>query len=345
MRLRRFACLLRTSLVLTLLALATHAAEVESVSSLRETKAAGLTAKLRAIIVPRVEFRGATLREAVDFLAHKSRAADQEPDPAKRGVNLLLKAPQTDNPVTLTLNVAHSSLHELLQAVAKQAGLELTSASRYVLLAPPGTDAAKVRVTVAPDRPDAQIVGNKLSTIIIPRLDFRGATLREAFGFLSARARQFDLENPNPKLPFAALAQLPPELAETRLTMSLQNLPLRDAMEAVAVLAGIEVILKPDEIVLKTEQPGAAGAATMEPPSETRQLTEEEVIRIAVETAQHEGYDLTEFAAPRLRYYPKREEEESGWFVHFQGLRRAPGNFFTVWIDDKTRKAELFAGQ
>jgi hypothetical protein len=345
MRLRRFASLLCTSVALTLPTLATQGAEVESSSSLRETKAASLEKKLREIIIPRVEFRGATLREAVDFLAHRSRAADQEPDPAKRGVNLLLKAPQTEKPVTLTLNVTHSSLNELLQGVAKQAGLELTVAPRYALLAPPGTDAAKVRIAVASDHPDAEIVGKKLSAIVIPRLDFRGATLREAFGFLAARARQFDLENPDPKLPFAALAQLPPELAETRLTMSLQNVPLRDAMEAVAVLAGVEVILKPDEVVLKMEQPGAAGAARVEHASDTRQLTEEEVIRIAVETAQHKGYDLTQFVAPKLRYYPKPKEEESGWFVHFEGLRRAPGSFFTVWIEDDTRTAELFAGQ
>jgi general secretion pathway protein D len=48
--------------------------------------------KLNHIIVPKIEFKDATIREAVDFLKQKSRELDTtEPDAARRGVNIVLK--------------------------------------------------------------------------------------------------------------------------------------------------------------------------------------------------------------------------------------------------------------
>lgn len=48
--------------------------------------------KLERIIIPRLEFREATIREAVDFLKKKSQELDTtEPNPANRGVNLVLR--------------------------------------------------------------------------------------------------------------------------------------------------------------------------------------------------------------------------------------------------------------
>jgi general secretion pathway protein D len=53
---------------------------------------ARINAKLNRIILPKLEFKDATIREAVDFLKRKSAELDsQEPDPSKRGVNIVLK--------------------------------------------------------------------------------------------------------------------------------------------------------------------------------------------------------------------------------------------------------------
>jgi general secretion pathway protein D len=53
---------------------------------------ARITAKLQKIILPRLEFREATIREAIEFLRKKSIELDvTEPDPAKRGVSFVLK--------------------------------------------------------------------------------------------------------------------------------------------------------------------------------------------------------------------------------------------------------------
>jgi len=50
-----------------------------------------ITNKLNSIIIPKVEFKDATVREAIDFLKTKARELDKETDPAKRGVNIVLQ--------------------------------------------------------------------------------------------------------------------------------------------------------------------------------------------------------------------------------------------------------------
>jgi general secretion pathway protein D len=55
--------------------------------------AASIQRKLSTIIIPRLEFREASVREAADFLHRKSVELDSaEPDPAKRGISIVLKA-------------------------------------------------------------------------------------------------------------------------------------------------------------------------------------------------------------------------------------------------------------
>jgi general secretion pathway protein D len=51
-----------------------------------------ITAKLQSIVLPKLEFREATIREAVEFLKKKSVELDtKETDPARKGVNIVLK--------------------------------------------------------------------------------------------------------------------------------------------------------------------------------------------------------------------------------------------------------------
>ncbi len=58
-------------------------------TDIRGTEA--ISNKLNRIIIPKIEFRDATVREAIDFLKQKSRELDTDPDPTKRGVNIVLK--------------------------------------------------------------------------------------------------------------------------------------------------------------------------------------------------------------------------------------------------------------
>jgi len=61
-----------------------------------QNNTAQITAKLNRIIIPRVEFRDATVPEAIEFLKKKSRELDvNEPNADRKGVNIVL---QLDNP-------------------------------------------------------------------------------------------------------------------------------------------------------------------------------------------------------------------------------------------------------
>jgi len=63
----------------------------------RGTGAEAITAKLNRIIVPRIDLRDTTVREAVEYLRTLSVNLDTlESDPAKRGVNIFLKLPSGD---------------------------------------------------------------------------------------------------------------------------------------------------------------------------------------------------------------------------------------------------------
>ncbi len=51
-----------------------------------------ISRKLERIVIPKLDFKEATIREAVEFLKEKSRMLDTtEPNPANRGVNIVLK--------------------------------------------------------------------------------------------------------------------------------------------------------------------------------------------------------------------------------------------------------------
>jgi general secretion pathway protein D len=64
---------------------------------IRGSGAEAITAKLNRIIVPRIDLRDTTVREAVEYLRTLSVSLDSlEADPAKRGVNIFLKLPSGD---------------------------------------------------------------------------------------------------------------------------------------------------------------------------------------------------------------------------------------------------------
>ena len=66
--------------------------DVETQPGIGQSGTARINAKLQRIILPKLEFREATIREAVEFLKRKSIELDtQETDPAQKGVNIVLK--------------------------------------------------------------------------------------------------------------------------------------------------------------------------------------------------------------------------------------------------------------
>ena len=105
-----------------------------------------MLARLNGIVIPRVDFRDATVRQAVGFLQQRSRDLDTtDDDPERRGVNIVLKLPATSAPAPasmeiegesiapagfsadsrITLNLSNVPLYEALRYVATLAGLKV----------------------------------------------------------------------------------------------------------------------------------------------------------------------------------------------------------------------------
>jgi len=119
---------------------------------------------------------------------------------------------------------------------------------------------------LAEERRGTELMIARLNGIIIPRVDFRDATVRQAVGFLQQRSRDLDTTEGDPerrgvnivlKLP-AASAPAPASLeiegetaaapafsADNRITLNLSNVPLYEALRYVATLAGLKVKVEP----------------------------------------------------------------------------------------------------
>ena len=112
------------------------------------------------------------------------------------------------------------------------------------------------------DRRGTERMVARLNRIIIPKLDLRDATVRQAINLLQQRSRELDTTEDDPskrginivlKLPMAATAPLD-EFGEVgvnastgaeRINLNLTNVPLYEALRYVATLSGLKVKVEP----------------------------------------------------------------------------------------------------
>jgi general secretion pathway protein D len=93
--------------------------------------------KLDEIIVPRINFTDATVREAIEYLRQRSETLDTEAlDPADRGVNIVLKLDQAAASQTVTIDLANLPLREALTYITNLANLKFKVEPFAVLIVP-----------------------------------------------------------------------------------------------------------------------------------------------------------------------------------------------------------------
>jgi len=89
-----------------------------------------LIAKAESIVIPTVQFRSATLPEALEFLRAKAR----EFDPDKKGVSILIRESDVPPNVNISLDLKNVPLTEALRYTAELAGLDLVAESYAFIL-------------------------------------------------------------------------------------------------------------------------------------------------------------------------------------------------------------------
>lgn len=95
-------------------------------------KQSPLIAKAESIVIPTVQFRSATLPEALEYLRAKAR----EFDPDKKGVSILIRESDVPQNVEISLDLKTVPLTEALRYTAELAGLEVTAESYAFILKP-----------------------------------------------------------------------------------------------------------------------------------------------------------------------------------------------------------------
>jgi hypothetical protein len=107
--------------------------------------------KKSSLIFPKIMFSEAALDEVLHYI----RAKAKEIDPAKKGVNIVVKHSKESPSAKLSLELSDVPLSELLKYVAKLSGLELfVEGDTYILQTPtqepPKKDRSRIRVFNSP---------------------------------------------------------------------------------------------------------------------------------------------------------------------------------------------------
>lgn len=110
---------------------------------------ASLNRKLEEIRIPSINFREATVREALNYIKLRAEQLDtQEPDSAKRGINIVLKPDPAnqDASTRITLSLTDVPLGEALKYIATAANLKI-KVEPYAVAVVPLNEQTEVLIT------------------------------------------------------------------------------------------------------------------------------------------------------------------------------------------------------
>ena len=105
------------------------------------------TDKMQKIIFPAVQFTGASIDEAIEFLRIKSKDLDTfTTDPAKRGVNLILRAGSAPSTAAITLDLKEVPMVEALRYITELAGMKY-KVEPFAVVVVPATETTSEQFT------------------------------------------------------------------------------------------------------------------------------------------------------------------------------------------------------
>lgn len=116
----------------------------QPVMAVRGTQSVGR--KLDDIVIPRISFTDATVREVIEALREQAAELDTAADAGGRGVNIVLKLDETSASQTITIDLANLPLREALDYVTRLANLKI-KVDPYAVLIVPLTEDTDVMLT------------------------------------------------------------------------------------------------------------------------------------------------------------------------------------------------------
>lgn len=202
-------------------------------------------ARLENIIIPQIEFRDVGLSDALAFL----RAKALEHYPEKKGVNLVYVAGAKTPEPRLTVSFKDIPLTEALKYFAALAALDLEFSEAAVVLrdrsAMPALSAGNA---LSPTGPPAGKSRELASRLVLPRVEFKEASLSKILPFLQQKSLELDPANKGLNLILNAPGDPSPEAI--RISLNLSEVLLSETLRYVAELANLKLRYEDDAVVL-----------------------------------------------------------------------------------------------
>lgn len=211
-------------------------------------------ARLEKIIIPEIELRDVPLSDALAFLRKEAR----DFDPEKKGVNLVhLPAEGAPEPL-ITVSFKEIPLTEALKYLAALSGLEVEIGDPAVVLrapAPKTVPSPDTKVETAKESMSVKPLGKSAdlaAAITLPKVVLEEAPLPTVLQFLQAKSLELDPDKKG--LNFILNAPGDPAPDTVRISLSLREVPLSEALRYVAELANLELRYDDDAVVLFREK-------------------------------------------------------------------------------------------
>lgn len=214
-----------------------RALDLSYMTSSAKTKAAAPTdfikTRLSEIIIPSVQFQGASVEEAIEYLRVKTR--ELSPGPKAPGVSIIYRQGNPPSKAAISMDLKDVPLGEALRYVVELASLKMII-QPYAVLIGPADDPVFAKSAAGPPSLDPfdklGVIPAPGSKIIIPSVEFRDATLTECIDYIRIKSRDLDPDKKGVNIIVKTGGD-----ASARITLSLKDVPLSEALRYCAELA------------------------------------------------------------------------------------------------------------
>ncbi|MBB5036072.1 M56 family metallopeptidase [Prosthecobacter dejongeii] len=193
-----------------------------------------LLEKLDRIVLPDIQFSGATLEEVVEFLTVKAKEYDTtETDETRKGVPfLILLRPGPQKIISLDLKKV--PLVEAIRYVSELAGMKFRVEPHAVIFVPATGSTPLIKATPTPAQNPKGRAGELDRKIILPQVQLKEATLEEAAEYLRTQVQTAcDRMQESP----LNIIIKPGAPAGLKISLSLKEVPLVEALRYLAELS------------------------------------------------------------------------------------------------------------
>ncbi|MCF6312101.1 MAG: hypothetical protein L3J39_06595 [Verrucomicrobiales bacterium] len=195
---------------------------------------------VKRLNIPHAEFKGTPLREVLDFLQDKSAELDvREVDPTKKGFNIVLYTGKSDDKIDdipITLKLDNVSFDVAFKRIAAFAKMKHVIESHAVFFAPLNWN--------LPNRNKDANIPDVMKNITVPSLNFSNTSFIDALKYLERQSVALDLTEQEPVKKGIKVIIQPPYSGwkgdEVKITMRMRNVPLLNALDYTAALAGMQ---------------------------------------------------------------------------------------------------------